>query len=479
MEKKYIAVDLGASNGRVVVGNLEKFTVTNRFVTRNEVVNGGVHWDILYIYAEIKKGIKEAFRLFPEPGAIASISIDTWGVDFGLLDAKGQLIGLPYHYRDSRTDGMMEEVFSVISKEEIYLETGGQFMQINTLYQLASMKKNHPELFAAARHYLSIPDLLSFWLSGVMANEYSHASTTQIYNPSENQWSWKIIDALGIDRSLFGEVVKSGTVLGRLTDEVRNELGASSDVVVIAGASHDTAAAVAAVPVTVEEPVLYLSSGTWSLLGTESPEPIISEKSLEYNFTNEGAASGGIRFLKNIMGMWIQQETLRWWESHGQEISFKELDAETLALADFPSVIDPNDERFLKPNSSGSPMPERIKGYCREQGMQVPEKPGEFMATIYRGLADIYARYAEQIEKITGIAYRQLYIIGGGSKNGILNQWTADITGKKVSAGPVEATALGNILIQALALGDIPDRKTGRKIIRDNHEYTEYNPKKN
>lgn len=463
--KKYIAVDLGASNGRVVVGNLEGFTETNRFVTRNEVVNGGVHWDILYIFSEIKKGLKEAFSRFPDDD-IAGISIDTWGVDYGLLDRKGELIGMPYHYRDSRNDGMMEEVFSIIPKETVYEETGIQFMQINTIYQLSETKKNHPEMMAAAEHYLSIPDLLSFWLSGVMRNEFSHATTTQLYNPTTRTWSWKLIDALGLKRTLFGEVVPSGTVLGPLRPDVAAEVGAPETTLVIAGGSHDTASGVAAVPVVDDKPYLYLSSGTWSLLGIETDEPIISDKSLEYNFTNEGAASGKIRFLKNIMGMWIQQEAIRWWESQGEKISFKELDAETLECADFPASIDPNDDRFLRPNSAGIPMPQRIREYCREQGMPEPEKKGEYMAVVYRGLAQAYARYAAQISEMTGTTYKRIYIIGGGCKNTILNQWTADASGIPVSAGPVEATALGNILIQALALGDIPDRQTGRALIR-------------
>lgn len=462
--KKYIAVDLGASNGRVIVGNLQEFEVMNRFVTRNEIIHGNVFWDITYIFSEIKKGMKEAFRLYGNE--IVSIGIDTWGVDYGLVDASGQLVAAPYHYRDSRTDGMMEKVFSKISKDEIYQETGIQFMQLNTIFQLAAMKEERPKALSAAEHYLSIPDLLNFWLTGSMKNEFSHATTTQLYNPKEKDWSWKIIDALGLERKLFGEIVPSGTVIGPLRAEVAQELGAPEGVQVIATGSHDTAAAVAAVPCKKDESYLYLSSGTWSLLGIEVDAPIITELSQAYNFTNEGAASGKIRFLKNIMGMWIQQECLRWWESRGEAIAFKELDEETVEAAGFNGYIDPNDDRFLKPNSSASPMEQRIKDYCREQGMPVPETRGELMAAIYRGLAKAYARYIKQVEEVSGQSFSSLYIIGGGSKNAILNDWTAKETGLQVSAGPVEATALGNILIQALALGDIADRAEGRELIR-------------
>ncbi len=469
---KYIAVDLGASNGRVIVGDLEHFEVTNRFVTKNELVNGRVYWDIIGIFSEIKKGIKSAFSLYGDQ--IVSIGIDTWGVDFGLLDEAGELLGNPYHYRDNRTDGMMEHVFSLIPKEQIYQATGIQFMQLNTIYQLAALKKDHPQLLAAARHYLSIPDLLCYWLTGVMKNEYSHATTTQLYDPNSGDWAWEILDALGLDRGLFGQIVPSGTVLGPLSAEVAKELHAPEGVTVIASGSHDTASAVAAVPVLSDEQYLYLSSGTWSLLGIESDHPIISEKTLAYNFTNEGAASGKIRFLKNIMGMWIQQECIRWWEAGGEEISWKVLDQQTLAEADFPSFIDPNDPRFLKPNTSSSSMPDRICSYCREQGMSEPENHGQFMTAIYRGLAKAYAFYLQQIQELTGIQFDRLYIIGGGSKNAILNQWTAEEAKIRVSSGPVEATALGNILIQALACGDIPDRSAGRQIIRTSQEIIDY-----
>lgn len=469
---KYIAVDLGASNGRVIVGDLESFEVMGRFVTENEVIGGSVYWDIVYIYSQIKKGIKKAFELYGDQ--IVSIGIDTWGVDYALLDQSGELIGMPYHYRDSRTDGLVEEVSRIIPKQELYSRTGIQFMQLNTIFQLYAMKKAHPEMLEAASCYLSIPDLLGYWLTGVKRNEYSHATTTGLYNPVTKDWDDHILAKLGIDRSLFCQIIPSGTVLGPLSPEVARELGAPEGVKVIASGCHDTASAVAAVPAKEGESYAYLSSGTWSLLGIESREPILTEKSLEYNFTNEGAADGGIRFLKNIMGMWIQQECLRWWEAEGKTISFKELDEQTLEEADFASYIDPNDPRFLKPNSSGSSMPQRVRDYCREQGMKEPETFGQYMSAIYRGLAKAYGYYLRQIEEVTGTKIDRLYIIGGGSKNDILNRWTAQEIGIEVTAGPVEATALGNILIQALSCGDIADREEGRAKIASSQKITEY-----
>ena len=461
---KYIAVDLGASNGRVIVGDLAGIEVTNRFTTRNEELNGEVYWDLPYIYAEIKKGIKAAFSQFGSE--IVSIGIDTWGVDYGLIDSHGSLIALPYHYRDSRTDGMIAEVSGKLGKERIFAETGIAFQPFNTLYQLAAMQKLRPETFAAARHYLSFPDLITFWLTGVMVNEITHASTTQLFNPELGDWSWELIDSMGFPRGLFGKLVSSGTVIGSLTPSLQNELGASSQVKVVAVGSHDTASAVAAVPAAQGEDFLYLSSGTWSLLGVESKKPVITDEALASGFTNEVAVNGSIRFLKNIMGMWIQHECVRYWETMGEVIGWKELDEQTLACQDFTGRIDPDDPRYLKPNSHLSLMTDRIREQCRENGRPVPQSKGEYMVAIYRGLADAYAKAIINLQTITGRKYSALHIIGGGCKNEILDQWAADATGLVVHAGPVEATALGNIIVQGVAMGAIDSLQTGRDLIR-------------
>ena len=308
--KKHIAIDLGASNGRVLVGDLTSFEVVHRFVTHNDQILGEFYWNLQGLFSEIKTGLRKAFALYGDQ--IASIGIDTWGVDYVLTDEKGSLVSLCYHYRDSRTDGLIEEVAQAFGgKMHIYAQTGIAFQPFNTLYQLRAMQKDRPQALAAASHYLSVPDLLAYWLTGVMSNERSHASTTQLYNPKTGIWAWELIDQLGFSRSLFAPIVDSGTVLGPLTVEVSHEVGAPPSVQVIATAAHDTASAVAAVPAATGETPLYISSGTWSLLGVELEEPRIDEQALQSGFTNEVAASGKIRFLKNIMGMWIQQECVR------------------------------------------------------------------------------------------------------------------------------------------------------------------------
>ena len=471
---KYIAVDLGASNGRVIVGDVSGFEVTNRFVTRNEMHLQESHWDITYIFSEIKKGIKEAFSRYGDE--IVSIGVDSWGVDYGLLDAHGSLISLPYHYRDARTDGMIEKVCDGLGKQEIFRRTGLAFQPFNTLYQLSAMQAFRPDTLALAKHYLSIPDLINYWLTGVMVNEITHASTTQLFNPHRKDWDWETIDAMDFPREMFGKLVNSGTVVGRLHPAVAQELHASESVVVVAVGCHDTASAVAAVPAESGKDFLYISSGTWSLLGVESKKPIITETALESGFTNEVAVNGNIRFLKNIMGMWIQQECVRYWESLGEEISWKELDVETLECADYPGYIDPDDLRYLKPNSPKSLMVDRVAENARELGFSPPVSHGEYMVAIYRGLAKAYAKAIRHLESITGKSYEALHIIGGGCKNEILDQWSADETGLTVYAGPIEATALGNMIVQSVATGNIGSLQEGRSLIISQQKVKRFSP---
>ncbi len=472
---KHIAVDLGASNGRVIVGDVSGFEVMNRFVTRNEMHLHESHWDITYIFSEIKKGIKEAFSRYGDE--IVSIGVDSWGVDYGLLDAYGSLIALPYHYRDSRTDGMVEYVCDKLGKREIFERTGLAFQPFNTLYQLAAMQVSRPETLALAKHYLSIPDLINYWLTGSMVNEVTHASTTQLYNPNTQDWDWETIEGMGFPRTMFGTLVDSGTVVGPLHPAVAQELHAPDSVVVVAVGCHDTASAVAAVPAEPGKDFLYISSGTWSLLGVESDKPIITETALESGFTNEVAVNKNIRFLKNIMGMWIQQECVRYWESKGEEIAWKDLDAETLACADYPGYIDPDDNRYLKPNTPQSLMIDRVAENTRELGFRAPESKGEYMVAIYRGLAKAYAKAIKHLESITGKSYANLHIIGGGCKNEILDQWSADETGLTVYAGPIEATALGNILVQSVATGTISSLQEGRSHIINRQKVKRFDPR--
>lgn len=463
---KHIAIDLGASNGRVLVGDLTQFEVVHRFVTYNDRIRGSFFWNLQGIFTEIKEGLRKAFAL--HPGQITSIGIDSWGVDYVLTDEQGELVSLCYHYRDSRTDGMVEEVCNRLGgRQWIYDQTGIAFQPFNTLYQLAAMQKYRPQALSVARHYLSVPDVLAYWLCGVMKNERSHASTTQLYNPRTKDWAWEVIDKMQFDRSLFGQLVDSGTILGPLNEEVAHDVGASSSVVVIASGAHDTASAVAAVPSQPGETPLYISSGTWSLLGVELPAPLTDRDAMESGFTNEVAASGAIRYLKNIMGMWIQQECVRHWErSEGVSISWKELDEQTLACQDYEGYIDPDDSRFLKPNTHDNLMIDRIYAWCDEHGVKRPSSKGEVMVAIYRGLAKAYTRAIADLRSVIGKEFSSLYVIGGGCKNEILDQWTATSTGLTVYAGPVEATALGNIMIQAVATGELASLQEGRDVIR-------------
>lgn len=463
---RYAAVDLGASNGRVIVGSLEGIEVVHRFVTENVRIVNSLHWDALAIFREIKKGLKIAFAQY---GAdIKGIGVDTWGVDYALVDKAGMLVSPIFHYRDDRTDGIIDEVCSLFGgREKVYGRTGIAFQPFDTIYQLYAHKKDHHEAFAAADRYLSFPDLLGYWLSGVMANELTHASTTQLYDPVAKDWAWDLIDAVGFPRHLFGKIVPSGTVLGSLTEALQAELGASEDVKVISIAAHDTASAVAAVPAKEGENGLFLSSGTWSLLGSVEDSPRLSKDFCDSGFTNEIASDGRVRLLENIMGMWIQQECLRHWETLGALPSWKELDDGTLkASKTYGSAIDCTDPRFLKPNAPGNLMEDRINSYLSETGQILPSSREEVLVAIYRGLAVTYRKAIDQLEILLGKKFDSLSIIGGGCKNAILNQWAADETGLVVYAGPVEATALGNILVQELALGEIKSLSEGKDIIR-------------
>ncbi len=475
---KYIAVDLGASNGRVIAGNLEHFTVVRRFPTRNEYVDGGYFWDIIYIFSEIKKGIGEAVRRFP--GEIRSIGIDAWGVDYALLDKNRRLLGNPYMYRDHRTDKAMEEVFSIVPKEEVFRQTGTQLVQFNTLYQLWADQRDSPDMFKAARYYLSIPDLLNFWLSGTIRNEYTHATTTQMYNPVQNGWAEDIITRLGFPRDIFQEIVPPGTSLGLLRKDILSECGIGTDeqITILTVGSHDTASAVAAVPVPNQTESLFLSSGTWSLLGVESETPIITEETLRASLTNEGTVNGKIRLLKNIMGMWILQESKKWWDKHEKTYSWEELSSMAEAAGPVTWHLNPDDPLFFHPSSTADPMPQRIQNYCRARGKRVPQTIGEITRGIFQGLAETYAGTIETLEAITGRGYQTLYIVGGGSRESLLCRITAEVTGKAVSAGPAEATALGNILVQELSSGEISTISEGRERIRQNHTVTVYHGEK-
>jgi len=474
--QKFIAIDIGAETGRVIVGDLSKMEIIYRFPNNFVRVKDSIFWDILGIFNEIKRGLKEAFKKYPNQ--IISIGIDTWGVDYVLLDNDGDLLGNPYHYRDKRTDNIMEEVFRIIPKKEIFTETGIQFMQLNTIYQLYSFAKKKPQIFENTKYFLTIPDLLNYWLTGIIKNEYSIATTTQLYNPIKKDWSTKILNKLGFKKEIFGEIIMPGIKIGKLLPAVVREIGADSEVMVVAPACHDTGSAVAAVPVEDNINYAYISSGTWSLLGIETPKPIINDMSFKYNFTNEGSADGGFRFLKNITGFWIIQECKKFWDENVKSYSYDELTEMALKYGTAANFrIDPDDLRFLKPALIDDSMIDRIKNYCHETGQKIPKTPAEIVRGVIESLAEKYTETIKMIEEITGKSIKEIYIIGGGCRNSLLCQLVANATDLPVYAGPVEATAIGNLMVQAKSMGQIKSINEGRNIIRKSFDIKKYLPK--
>jgi rhamnulokinase len=391
-------------------------------------------------------------------------------VDFGLLAADDALIGNPYHYRDSRTDGMMEEAFQIVPRTEIYEQTGIQFMQLNSLYQLLAMARTDAPALASAKTFLNMPDLFNFWLSGRKASEFTIVTTSQCYDPRTGDWARGLLDKLGIPTHIFGEIVPPGTVLAPLRASVAEEMG-SERIPVVASAAHDTASAVAAVPTTGGD-YIYISSGTWSLMGIEAREPIINQQSMAHNFTNEGGVNGIFRFLKNIMGLWLVQECRRDWARAGEAYSYDELTQMAAQAPAFGPLVSLSDSRFL----ARGDMPNRIQAFCRETSQAVPETKGEIIRCALESLALEYRWVAERLDEMVGRRLPTVHIFGGGSQNKLLNQFAADATNRTVVTGPVEATAIGNILVQALALGHIATLAQGRALVRRSFKVETYEP---
>jgi rhamnulokinase len=469
----YLAVDLGAESGRVMLtrfdGSRLQIREVHRFPNGGTRLGSGLYWDFLRLWDEIKSGLRRA-ALEAGP-AIRSIGLDTWGVDFGLLDAQDHLIGNPHHYRAPRTQGVLDAVFASVPRERVYSQTGNQFMPFNSLFQLYTMAQSGDPRLSIARTFLNMPDLFNFFLTGEKVNEFSITSTTQCYNPVTRTWAADLLTELGIPTGIFGEVVPSGTVLAPL----REQLGADLElpgVSVIATTGHDTASAVAAVPAATED-YLYLSSGTWSLMGVELDEPMITPESFAAEMTNEGGFGGKIRFLKNITGLWLVQECRRIWAQQGITLDYSTLTEMAAQAPAFGPLIVPGDPRFLAP----ADMPAEIQAFCRESGQPVPQTKGEIVRTVLESLALEYRRVAGQIDRLTGRAHPVLHIIGGGTKNTLLNQLAADATGRTVITGPVEATAVGNALVQAIALGEIGSLAEGREIVRRSFEVETYEPR--
>jgi rhamnulokinase len=428
----------------------------------------GLHWDLLRLWTDIKQGLALAARKSSRP--LASIGVDAWGVDFGLLDRCGSLLGDPFHYRDSRTDGMAELVFRKMAWEKVYDLTGIQFLPVNTLYQLYSLVVNQSPLLDAAETLLMTPDLFNYWLTGEKVVEFTIATTSQCYDTRRRAWADPLLAALSVPRRLFPAVVQPGTVLGALLPAVAEETGAAG-LRVIAPACHDTGSAVAAVPAQGED-FVWLSSGTWSVIGAEVREPIISPASLKYSFTNEGGVAGTFRFSKNVAGLWLVQECRRTWAAQGEELSYAALTDLAAGAPPLVSLVDPDDLEFSKPGD----MPARIRAFCRRTGQPVPEGKAAVVRCALESLALKYRWVLEKLEEIAGRKLEPLHIVGGGTQNRLLSQFAADATGRSVTAGPVEATALGNILMQAIALGDIGSLAQGRQVVRNSFERVTYEP---
>ncbi len=458
----FLAVDLGASSGRVLLGvwNGESILLQELHRFNNEPVSAlsHMHWDVLRLWHEIKLGISAYTKVSSEP--LAGISVDTWGVDYGLLDKAGKLLGNPYHYRDHRNDGMLEKAFAKISKESIYTQTGIQFMQINTLFQLVGMVARKDPTLQHAHTFLMMPDLFNYYLTGQKTVEYSNASTTHMLDARKRTWAKELLQALDIPTHILPDIIQPGTVIGHVRPDVMHDVGLSAPVLVVATGSHDTANAVAAIP-GLDEHSVYISSGTWSLMGVENAEPIITDDALRLNFTNEGGVFGKIRFLKNVAGLWLLQESRRQWQREGKEFPWEELLTMAEQVEPFKCVLDPDATDFL---SHGN-MPSFIRAYCERTKQCVPETPGEIARCCLESLALRYRWVLEALEQLTGRKLSTIRIVGGGSQNKLLNQFTADACGREVVTGPVEATALGNIMMQAVATGHIKDLAAGRKAI--------------
>ncbi len=470
---RFLAIDLGAESGRAMLGILERGMLSleelHRFPNTPVQLPTGLYWDTLRLFQEIRHALAICGR--ERKIALDGIGIDTWGVDFALLGADGALADNPRHYRDARnTQITLDRTFALAPREEIFAETGIQFMPINTLYQLHAMKLAQSPALGVAKTLLFTPDLFNYWLTGMMRAEVSIASTSQFYNPAKKDWAKGLLRRLGIAESILPEIVSSGTRLGTLLPEVAEASGLAADTPVFASASHDTAAAVAAVPAEGND-WGYISSGTWSLMGVELDAAVINDSSLALNFTNEVGAGGTIRLLKNIAGLWLLQECRRAWALAGREYSYAELVELAAAAPSCGETIDP--DGFPEPGH----MPERIAEHCRARGRKAPEQPGGMVRLILESLAASYRKVLENLETLVGRRINRIHIVGGGSRNELLNQLAANAMRRAVIAGPAEATAAGNVLVQAIGAGIVSGVSEAREIVRRSFPIQVYEPR--
>lgn len=453
--RTYLAIDLGAESGRAILGRFNGSALTieeiHRFPNQPVEYGGSFHWDIARLWWEIQRALQQV-----RERELDGVAVDTWGVDYALLGENGRLLENPYHYRDNRTTGMMDAVFRQVPADEIYAATGIQFMPINTLYQLYAAKLNTPRLLAAANRLVTIPDLFHYWLSGNAVCEFTNASTTQMVDPRTRTWATSLLERLQLPSHLPGPLVEPGTTIGTISPRVASTL---SRTPVIAPASHDTGSAVAAV--SARDNTAFLSSGTWSLLGIELEGPLITPEAQRLNFTNEGGVCGTTRLLKNVMGLWLLQGCRKSWSTAGLIPEYRAMARLAIREPAFQHIFNPDDERFLRPDD----MLSAIDSYCLDTDQQKPSNVGGYVRAVLESLALKYRRVVRELESLTGRRIEQIRIIGGGSQNDLLNQFTADATGKRVLSGPVEATALGNIAMQMLATGAIASLAEGRRVV--------------
>lgn len=470
---KFLAFDIGAESGRAIIGTIgdERISLEeiHRFPNTQIRLFGHIYWDILSLFEEMKKGMSIAVR--KGHGDIESIGIDTWGVDFGLVGNDGAILGFPFSYRDSRTDGIMEKVFQKMAREEIYNATGIQFMQINSLFQLYALATQNNDLLRMCDTMLFIPDLFNYFLTGKKYSEYTVASTSQLLNAGTKNWDEKIFQRLDLPLSIMAPIIEPGSIIGPLLPEIASETGLKNGVEVVAAGCHDTASAVASVPAHTGN-WGYISSGTWSIVGIETDRPLIDRSSMLDNFTNEGGVGGTIRFSDNVVGLWLLQECRKIWGLERIPVQYDQLVRSASGAKEFRSILNPDDGLFLHPPD----MPGAIREFCRKTCQPVPETMGEFVRCILESLALKYKTVISKINSRTGNTIGTLHIVGGGSQNELLNQFTADATGVPVEAGPVEATALGNILIQSIARGKIGSLKEGRAMVARSFPIKKYQP---
>ena len=478
-ESKYLGIDLGASSGRVIVGIIDqnqlKLEEIHRFPNSGIQIGQSLYWDLLALFKEMKKGLLKYVKKYGT--ALESIGINTWGVDFVLLDENNELIGPIHHYRDKRTVGMIEEMCKVVPKQEIFNQTGIQFMELNSSTQIFSMVKDNSPRLNITKTFIMLPDFFNYLLSGVIVSEFSDATTSQLYNPVKKEWAYDLIKKMGLNSEWFQKIVPGGTILGSIQDYIAEEVGLNKETKIIAPLTHDTGSAYAAVPVDMNEykegEFGILSSGTWSLVGVELKRPLISDKALKYNYTNEGGINGTIRFLKNVTGMWLIQECKKLWDRDNLGLSWEDIEFEAQNEESFQFFINPDDHTFMNPSN----MVQAIKDYCENTKQNIPETIGQISRTIFECLAFRYREAMENLEDIIKKKIRILHIIGGGSQNALLNQFTANVLNIPVKAGPSEATAIGNLLVQALSLGKIENIVELRQIVKNSFPIIDFTPK--